>query len=546
MLAAYVTSFAAIVLSFVVHVHATVSATVPISFPCAAYQPSTEHGVTHSHPRFMVVGALSLMFVVSALALRRAVSASYWSPPRGVSISIDSGSASAAHNFPAANGSTVPTIFPSPIPQSSSPPPYLNISPPFPEAWVTQLAKYSLSPPPTPHPLMPARHDHIAPIFDSQNPRHLRKYFSDLAFLFSRSSITDSCEKKLHTTRFLGLDDQDLWESVPEFADTSASFEQFTAAIFQLYPEADPSRRHNIPELKRLAAEFSITQLPSRTQLAEFYRRFYSIAAFLRAKQHLTEHEQSRIFCGAIPTSLRDPTHIRLQIKFPDVYTDDAYPLEGLREAVDFVLLQPSSYIPPKSHSPSAEYLSAPAESSNNVPHDIIEESTASTLSQPPSSSQCRNMQQSSCVYCTSTTHFIRHCPVVATDIHAGICKRNAEGKVVLPSGLFVPRHIIGSNLRVRIKFWHSRKMSRLAEAHNQFPNPLHQFSSSIPQRTHIPDPIQRQFSAPSVDTVAVFCASDPRNGLFLSSPNLIDEPQSTILAAHAQAEEETHSAGSH
>ncbi|KAJ7016633.1 hypothetical protein C8F04DRAFT_504111 [Mycena alexandri] len=76
MLTAYVTSFAAIILSFVVHVHATVSATVPISFPCAAYQPSTEHGVTHSHPRFMVVGALSLMFVVSALALRRAVSAS--------------------------------------------------------------------------------------------------------------------------------------------------------------------------------------------------------------------------------------------------------------------------------------------------------------------------------------------------------------------------------------------------------------------------------------------------------------------------------------
>ncbi|KAJ7035488.1 hypothetical protein C8F04DRAFT_1259033 [Mycena alexandri] len=80
MLTAYVTSFAAIVLSFVVHVHATVSATVPISFPCVAYQPSTEHGVTHSHPRFMVVGALSLMFVVSALALRRAVSASAWAP----------------------------------------------------------------------------------------------------------------------------------------------------------------------------------------------------------------------------------------------------------------------------------------------------------------------------------------------------------------------------------------------------------------------------------------------------------------------------------
>ncbi|KAJ7710276.1 hypothetical protein B0H16DRAFT_640381 [Mycena metata] len=53
---AYVMSFVAIVLSFVVHVHATVSATAPIPFPCVAYQPSTEHGVTHSHPRFMAVG----------------------------------------------------------------------------------------------------------------------------------------------------------------------------------------------------------------------------------------------------------------------------------------------------------------------------------------------------------------------------------------------------------------------------------------------------------------------------------------------------------
>ncbi|KAJ7740091.1 hypothetical protein B0H16DRAFT_1890857 [Mycena metata] len=58
---AYVMSFVAIVLSFVVHVHATVSATAPIPFPCSAYQPSTEHGVTHSHPRFMVVGVLSLI-----------------------------------------------------------------------------------------------------------------------------------------------------------------------------------------------------------------------------------------------------------------------------------------------------------------------------------------------------------------------------------------------------------------------------------------------------------------------------------------------------
>ncbi|KAJ7016284.1 hypothetical protein C8F04DRAFT_1281962 [Mycena alexandri] len=108
MLTPYVTSFAAIVLSFVVHVHATVSATVPISFPCAAYQPSTEHGVTHSHPRFMVVGALSLMFVVSALALRRAGGAGA-APPNSPGGGGAKSHAGSPPNIPAA-GSAAPNI----------------------------------------------------------------------------------------------------------------------------------------------------------------------------------------------------------------------------------------------------------------------------------------------------------------------------------------------------------------------------------------------------------------------------------------------------
>ncbi|KAJ7089574.1 hypothetical protein C8R44DRAFT_892263 [Mycena epipterygia] len=55
------------------------------------------------------------------------------------------------------------------------------------------------------------------------------------------------------------------------------------------------------------------------------------------------------------------------------------------------------------------------------------------------------------CSYCSDPAHLIRQCPHVLFDIRAGICQRNANSKVVLPSGLFVPHHIPGSNLRSRI-----------------------------------------------------------------------------------------------
>ncbi|KAJ7214820.1 hypothetical protein GGX14DRAFT_392084 [Mycena pura] len=55
------------------------------------------------------------------------------------------------------------------------------------------------------------------------------------------------------------------------------------------------------------------------------------------------------------------------------------------------------------------------------------------------------------CSYCSSARHLIRHCPRVLTDIRTGICKRNARGRVVLPSGLYVPHNIAGPNLRARL-----------------------------------------------------------------------------------------------
>jgi hypothetical protein len=49
--------------------------------------------------------------------------------------------------------------------------------------------------------------------------------------------------------------------------------------------------------------------------------------------------------------------------------------------------------------------------------------------------------------------------------IEKGMCKRNSEGKVVLPSGAYVPRDIPGNLLSERIKEWHRRNPNQIAAA---------------------------------------------------------------------------------
>ena len=68
------------------------------------------------------------------------------------------------------------------------------------------------------------------------------------------------------------------------------------------------------------------------------------------------------------------------------------------------------------------------------------------------------------CNYCREE-HLICDCPHVNTDIQAGKCRRNHEGKVVLSTGSFVPRDITGKYFCNRIEEWHRRHPNQLAAA---------------------------------------------------------------------------------
>ena len=57
------------------------------------------------------------------------------------------------------------------------------------------------------------------------------------------------------------------------------------------------------------------------------------------------------------------------------------------------------------------------------------------------------------------------NCPHVPHDVAAGKCKRNQDGKVVLPSGAYVPRDITSKFLHDCINEWHGKNPNQLGAA---------------------------------------------------------------------------------
>jgi hypothetical protein len=83
----------------------------------------------------------------------------------------------------------------------------------------------------------------------------------------------------------------------------------------------------------------------------------------------------------------------------------------------------------------------------------------------PTHTHQCQAPPTSrSCLFCNEPSHFLRECLKVEEFINDGRCKKNIEGKIVLPSGTFVPNSIQGSSLANRIDKWHAQNPGQKAQ----------------------------------------------------------------------------------
>ncbi|CAK5283498.1 unnamed protein product [Mycena citricolor] len=346
---------------------------------------------------------------------------------------------------------------------------------------------------------MPPRGARGAPIFDSKQPRELLRFFSDLEYHFGAAGVTNDQEKKKHAVRYLPFDDAEVWESLESFAAPS-SYDQFKAAVLKLYPGTDADRRYSLSDMHALIGEYASIGILSRVDYSEFYRRFLVITKFLVDKSRLSKAEQSRAFRRAISASSLWPrVHQRLQVKKPDVHPDDPYDITDMNEAMEFVLADSSfGSVAPPTTSPSPS-VPVKQESEPNIAQLIesmnglmkVLAAQAAVTAQAVAAQQSIRTAPSAmtvnstprdltCSYCSENGHFIIRCPHVDEDIQAGKCKRNTEGQVVLPSGAYIPRRIMGVNLRARFDEYHRQNPGQMGVAQNLVEVATHFLSSSV------------------------------------------------------------------
>ena len=315
---------------------------------------------------------------------------------------------------------------------------------------------------------MPVRGDRAAPKFDPKQPRELRRYFADLEFVLARAQITDEGEQKRHSTRYVDVDTSELWETLPEFADNTKTFEEYVKAVATLYPGADAERKWSVADMDKLVGERTRLGIISLGDLGEYYRQFLIITTFLRNKSRLSEAEQSRAYVRGFSPDFWRIVSQRLQLKNPDHFPDDPYELKQIHEAAHYVLHGTPSTVPAGSTAhPATANHSAPTHPEIKT-EDVtallerINDTMAKLLMAQAAPQRPSQPKNDNCHFCGLPGHLGRNCMVAADYITQGKCRRNTEGLIVLPTGAFIPRDIPGRYFKDRIDEWHVRNPGQI------------------------------------------------------------------------------------
>jgi Protein of unknown function (DUF4100)/Aspartyl protease len=334
---------------------------------------------------------------------------------------------------------------------------------------------------------LPARTEKAAPTFDDSQPEELERYFADLQVLLDRYNIADQNERKQAAVKYLKIRTEQLWKTTEAWTNQNKTYEEFKTEVYTLYPGATGDRSYTVQDLDTLIGHWARVGIFTATDLGEYYRRFLLISRYLIGKNRLSTQEQSRTFLRGLQPQLEAKVRQRLQQKFVDHFPDDPYELPVIYEATSYVLMGNSSAISAPTSGANIAAISATGVSPSQDPTQIKLEALTTAVTalgemfknalqaQVPQAGAARPKNTGStatgtngpstsvCNFCGVPGHFIRECEIVEEAIRFGKCKRNHEGKVVLPSGAMVPRSITGTWLRDRVDEWHRQNPGQLA-----------------------------------------------------------------------------------
>ena len=351
---------------------------------------------------------------------------------------------------------------------------------------------------------MPARGERAAPTFDRNKPRELVRFFEELEYLFDRSALTAEAEKKKHVLRYVDFEVEQIWKTFPEYTDATKTYAHFKAAILVHYPDASGDYVYSLRDMDLLIGERQRLGISNSVDLADYHLKFLAITTWLIEKAQLGTLEQQRGYLRAFQPRLLGAITNRLQMKKPDHHPNIPHPIKDVYEAARFILqganTAPQNYFAPTPPGVNPAFVPDGAVTIAKREPSVKQEDLSSMFSEftksivealnqnnrnrpssgaPSAGSAPRN---TSCILCGGP-HFIRECTKLNELIEQGKCKRNAEGKVVLPSGAFVPRDILpGALLSERIEEYHRRNPNQLAAV-----SLLHTIDSYVPVSSRSP-----------------------------------------------------------
>ena len=331
---------------------------------------------------------------------------------------------------------------------------------------------------------MPARGERGAPSFDRTKPRELVRFFEELEYLFTRADLDKETEKKKHVLRYVDFEIEQIWKALPEYIDQMKTYVDFKNAILVHYPDASGDYVYSLRDMDLLIGERQRLGIANTIDLADYHLKFLTITSWLIEKQQLGTLEQQRGYLRAFQPRLLAAINNRLQMKNPDHHPNKPHTVKDVYDAARFIL-QSSTTAPQNYFSPTPPNVNPPfvpdgavsiAKREPSVKQedfgslfteftktimDAINQNSRSKYNRNDSPSD-PNARNTNCNFCGGP-HYIRECEKVEEMIRAGKCKRNTEGKVVLPSGAYIPRDIPGTLMSERIEEWHRRNPNQIA-----------------------------------------------------------------------------------
>ena len=305
---------------------------------------------------------------------------------------------------------------------------------------------------------MPFKGERIAPTFDESNPRTLTRFFRNLEDCFARAAVASDRAKKDHAVRYVEPDVEDIWSALGHF--DNGTYAEWKAEVVALYPGASEDRKYTRQDAEDLVSRWQAHGFPTIGDWSSFYREFLAISSWLKSKNKMSDGERDRLAWRAIPDSAKPAVSQRLQIKNPDVVLGE-WTAHAVNEAMTFLLSGTSSSTSSfraNSVTPSpgvASSTSVKIEETNQLLAQLVKALIDQRATPAVAPARSTMSGSTTCHYCSEVGHQIAQCPRVEEDAQKGLCRRNAEGRIVLPSGAFPPRSLTGNNMRERIQEWH-------------------------------------------------------------------------------------------